>query len=96
MTDPAPTPADQLGYADALNELESIVAELEREAVDVDHLSERVRRASELVRTLRQRIGTARMEVTRVLSDLDEAVAAPTGAGDDTDDDGDTAPRLDL
>jgi exodeoxyribonuclease VII small subunit len=85
MTDPVPVPADQMGYAEAMHELESIVAELEREAVDVDHLSERVKRASELVRTLRHRIGSARMEVSRVLSDLDDAVAAP-----------DEAPRLDL
>ncbi len=96
MTDPTPVPADELGYAEAMRELEAIVAELEREAVDVDHLSERVRRASELVRTLRQRIGTARMEVTRVLTDLDDAVAAPaTDEGTNDDDDGDT-PRLDL
>jgi exodeoxyribonuclease VII small subunit len=88
MTDPAQVPAEQMGYGDALHELESIVAELEREAVDVDHLSERVRRASELVRALRQRIGTARMEVTRVLSDLDDAVAEPAA---DTD-----TPQLDL
>jgi exodeoxyribonuclease VII small subunit len=82
---PDPMPADQLGYAEALRELESIVAELEREAVDVDHLSDRVRRASELVRALRQRIGTARMEVSRVLSDLDAAVSEVADDQDATD-----------
>jgi exodeoxyribonuclease VII small subunit len=73
-------PADRLGYADALRELEGIVAELEREAVDVDHLSTRVRRAAELVEVLRQRIGDARMEVSRVLTDLD-AGAVPSDTG---------------
>ena len=62
----------EIGYADALRELESIVAELEREAVDVDHLSVRVQRAAELVRVLRARIGSARMDVARVLAELDD------------------------
>jgi exodeoxyribonuclease VII small subunit len=84
MTDPTSpaTPATDLGYVDALRELEGIVAELEREAVDVDHLSERVRRAAELVQVLRARIGTARMEVARVLADLDgDLDTEPGGPG---------------
>ncbi|MGY6499766.1 MAG: exodeoxyribonuclease VII small subunit [Acidimicrobiales bacterium] len=66
-----------IGYAEALAELESIVAELEREAVDVDHLSERVQRAAQLVSLLRDRIGSARMDVTRVLADLED-LGGPT------------------
>lgn len=64
-----------LEYAEAVRELEAIVAELEREAVDVDHLSNRVRRAAELVELLRTRISDARMEVSRVLTDLDPGLA---------------------
>ena len=79
MSQPESTPATELGYADALRELEAIVAELEGEAVDVDHLSNRVRRAAELVEVLRGRIGTARMEVSRVLADLDATVEAGAG-----------------
>ena len=37
---------DGIGYAQALAELEAILAELEHEAVDVDHLAERVQRAA--------------------------------------------------
>lgn len=59
------------GYAEALAELEGIVRELEGEAVDVDHLSTRVQRASELIAILRRRIGTARMEVSRVVASLE-------------------------
>lgn len=88
MSQPESTPAAaELGYADALRELEGIVAELEREAVDVDHLSNRVRRAAELVEVLRGRIGSARMEVSRVLADLDAATdTMPDGATDATTD----------
>lgn len=87
MNQPESIPAAELGYADALRELEGIVAELEREAVDVDHLSNRVRRAAELVEVLRGRIGSARMEVSRVLADLDAATdTMPDGAPDATAD----------
>lgn len=76
MTDPdAPddlfSSQEQPSYAAALAELETIVAELDGEAVDVDHLSARVQRASELLVVLRQRIGTARMEVDRVVASLE-------------------------
>lgn len=69
MTAPEP----ELSYAAALAELESIVAELDGDAVDVDHLSARVQRASELLAVLRARIGTARMEVSRVVASLEAA-----------------------
>ena len=62
---------DAPGYAEAMDELETIVAELEGEAVDVDHLSTRVQRAAELITVLRGRIGAARMEVSRVVVELD-------------------------
>lgn len=64
-------PDPSLSYAAALAELESIVAELDGDAVDVDHLSGRVQRASELLVVLRTRIATARMEVSRVVASLD-------------------------
>ena len=38
--------ADGIGYAEALAELERILDELEGEAVDIDQLAERVRRAA--------------------------------------------------
>jgi exodeoxyribonuclease VII small subunit len=59
------------GYAEALAELESILHELEGEAVDVDHLAERVRRAAVLIRLCRGRIDTARMEIEQVVAELD-------------------------
>jgi len=70
MSDTAET-ADEPGYAAALAELETIVAELEGEAVDVDHLSARVQRAAELLAVLRRRIATARMDVSRIVVELE-------------------------
>jgi exodeoxyribonuclease VII small subunit len=60
----------ELGYADALRELESILAEIEDDAVDVDVLAARVRRAAELLRVCRDRITAAREEVGQIVADL--------------------------
>jgi len=59
------------GYAEALAELEGILHELEGDAVDVDHLGQRVRRAAELIRLCRGRIDHARMEIEQVVAELD-------------------------
>ena len=60
-----------VGYADAMAELEQILRELEGETVDVDHLAERVQRASVLIRLCRDRIGAARLHIEQVVADLD-------------------------
>lgn len=78
---PDPDATAEIGYAEALRELEAIVAELEGQAVDVDHLSTRVRRAAELIQVLRTRIGAARMDVARVLADLDAELDGPSDGG---------------
>jgi exodeoxyribonuclease VII small subunit len=76
MADPAasdPTTAEEIGYGDALAELESILTEIEDDAVDVDVLATRVRRAAELLRVCRDRIASARVEVTQIVADLEPA-----------------------
>lgn len=62
---------DEIGYAEALAELETILNELERPDVDVDVLASKVQRASELIRICRDRIGNARMQVEKVVGGLD-------------------------
>ncbi len=62
---------ETLGYAAAMAELERILAELEDPDVDVDVLAERVRRAAFLIRTCRDRITTARVQVEEVIADLE-------------------------
>ena len=60
-----------LPYADAMDELEAILAELEREDVDIDHLAERVARAATLIELCRSRIEAARLDVTRLVEGLE-------------------------
>jgi exodeoxyribonuclease VII small subunit len=71
MTDPAAA-----GYAEALDELELILAQLERSDVDVDVLANQVQRAAALIAFCRDRIGNARLQI-------EQAVAALGAQGDD-------------
>lgn len=57
------TPPAELGYGAALAELESIVAGMEQGQVDVDHLTSRISRASDLVRYCRERLDTVQQQV---------------------------------
>jgi exodeoxyribonuclease VII small subunit len=72
-TEPAgDTGGPGVGYADALAELESILAELEADTVDVDRLATQVQRASELIRVCRGRLRDARVQVEQIVADLEE------------------------
>jgi len=62
---------DEIGYADAMRELDDILEELERDDLDVDVLAVRVQRASELIRLCRGRIARAQADVDRVVTDLE-------------------------
>jgi exodeoxyribonuclease VII small subunit len=72
------TDAD-IGYGAALAELETILDEIEDDAVDVDVLAARVKRAAVLLRVCRDRIGAARLEVEQVVADLDPGVDSEEG-----------------
>jgi exodeoxyribonuclease VII small subunit len=62
---------DQIGYAEAMRELDDILEELERDDLDVDVLATRVQRASELIQLCRGRIARAQADVDRVVTDLE-------------------------
>jgi exodeoxyribonuclease VII small subunit len=68
-----------IGYGAALGELEDILRELEGEAVDIDRLAERVRRAAALLALCRGRIVAARTEIDAAVAELDRGGAAGSG-----------------
>jgi len=72
-----------MGYADAMAELESILDDLEDDDLDVDVLASRVERASTLITLCRDRIGAARVQVEKVVASLD-ATIPPSGDDDIT------------
>lgn len=62
---------DEIGYADAMRELDDILEELERDDLDVDVLAAKVQRASELIQLCRGRIARAQSDVDKVVTDLE-------------------------
>ena len=76
---------EQIGYAEAMRELEEILDALEDDDLDVDVLATKVERASALIQLCRDRIGNARIQVEKVVASLDE----PTERVDTLFDDGD-------
>jgi exodeoxyribonuclease VII small subunit len=68
--------SDETSYRDALSEIEAILADLERDAVDVDELALKVARAADLIRVCRSRIADARLQVEEIVADLDEVSEA--------------------
>jgi exodeoxyribonuclease VII small subunit len=77
------TDAGEIGYADAMAELDAILDELEGDELDVDVLAERVRRASELIAVCRARINRAQDDVARIVADLEDF--APDNGANDAD-----------
>lgn len=69
-----PQPIDlvaNLGYGEALDELEGILVELESNMVDVDTLADKVRRAAALVAHCRSRLTEVRTDVANIVTGLD-------------------------
>lgn len=58
------------GYAEALAELDEILARLDRPDVDVDVLAAEVARAAVLITFCRERIGSARLQIETVVAQL--------------------------
>jgi exodeoxyribonuclease VII small subunit len=63
--------ADEISYAEALAELESILSAIEEEQVDVDDLAVKVKRSTELIRLCRGRIEAATVEVEAIVEEMD-------------------------
>jgi len=89
----ARAPDEPESYAAAVDELEAILTEIEDDAVDVDVLTRRVARAAVLIRWCRGRIDGARVDVERIVAELEpEADSAPSGTGSAYDDPADDEP----
>jgi exodeoxyribonuclease VII small subunit len=63
--------AEEVRWADAIAELEAILAKLDDDALDVDALAQQVARAAELIGLCRDRISRTRLEVERIVGDID-------------------------
>ncbi len=69
-----------IGYGEAMQELEAILDEIEAEDVDVDVLAAKVRRAADLVQICRRRIHDTQVQVEQIVAGLDAPLDPPTDA----------------
>lgn len=94
-------PPEEIGYAEAMAELESILDDLEDDDLDVDVLASRVERAATLIQVCRERIGAARVQVERVVASLeptidDDVASVATETDEDEAAEDEAAETLDL
>lgn len=65
-------------YKAAVKEIEEIVEEIENESIDVDGLTEKVKRAAFLIRSCRENLKKTEKEVEKVLKEFDTEVVDST------------------
>jgi exodeoxyribonuclease VII small subunit len=63
---------DTPSYKDAIEEIESIVGEIENETVDVDVLAEKVKRAAYLIKYCKSKLKATDNEVKKVLREFEK------------------------
>ncbi len=62
----------KITYTEAINEIEATIAMIENEELDVDHLSEKVKRISELLKICKEKLTGTEKEVEKILKEIDE------------------------
>ena len=71
----------EMGFSEAMRELEAILGRIESEEVDVDQLAEELGRAARLLELCRGRIRKAEVEVSQIVQSLE--TSEPAGVGDE-------------
>jgi exodeoxyribonuclease VII small subunit len=61
----------EIKYSEAIDELESIVKEIENEEITIDQMSEKVKRASELIAICKNALNVTEDEVKGILDELE-------------------------
>tara|TARA_B110000444_G_scaffold250907_2_gene278008 strand:- start:2650 stop:2871 length:222 start_codon:yes stop_codon:yes gene_type:complete len=64
------TPPDELSYDDSILELQTILTSLQDETLSIDHLTESIKRASELLESCNNRLLSTEEEVNKVINNL--------------------------
>lgn len=59
-------------YSEAIEELNSILRDLESERIDVDEVSLKVKRATELIKVCREKIEHTELEVRKIVKEFDK------------------------
>ena len=62
----------KINYTDAIKELETIVNEIEEGEISIDILSEKVKRAAELIKICKEKLSSTEEDVSKILEELKE------------------------
>jgi exodeoxyribonuclease VII small subunit len=60
-----------VSYKEAITEIEEILRQLENNELDVDELSEKVKRVSQLVTLCKERLHNTEKEIDKILKEMD-------------------------
>ncbi len=63
---------EKITYTKAFEELETLVNEIEGGEITVDDLSDKVKRASELIKICKKKLTTTEEDVNKILKELEE------------------------
>jgi len=63
----------EISYSEAITELEGLVEDMEQDNINIDDLSTKVKRATELIRLCRKKLGATEAEINTIFEDFDES-----------------------
>ncbi|MCW3118639.1 MAG: xseB [Chitinophagaceae bacterium] len=61
---------EKVNYTEAFEELQGIVSEIEQGEISVDELSEKVKRAAQLIKICKSKLTTTEEDVNKILKEL--------------------------
>ena len=64
--------SNEKNYAEAFEELQQIVADIEGGEISVDELSSKVKRAAELIKICKKKLSSTEEDVNAILKELEE------------------------
>jgi len=64
--------SEKIMYTEAFEELQGIVEEIENGQISVDELSEKVKRATYLIKICKTKLTSTEEDVSKILKDLEE------------------------
>ncbi|HXB44646.1 MAG TPA: exodeoxyribonuclease VII small subunit [Puia sp.] len=67
--------SNKINYTEAFDELQTIVSEIEQGEITVDELSEKVKRATELIKICKTKLSSTEEDVNKILKDLAAATS---------------------
>ena len=63
---------EKISYSKSLDELQKILTDLESENVEIDHLAEKVKRATELIKMSRSKLKKTEIEIKDIVKEFEE------------------------